>query len=54
MIKYECCWTCNIQYVEGREERWRSGWRPNKEGAEKRERQVQYFKHMKEEDNIDN
>jgi len=31
MIKYGCCWTCCIQYVEGREERWISGWRPNNE-----------------------
>jgi len=31
MNKYECCWTCYIQYVEGREERWESGWRPNNE-----------------------
>ena len=30
MNKYECCWACYIQYVEGREERWKSGWRPNK------------------------
>ena len=26
--KYACCQTCYIQYVEGREERWLSGWRP--------------------------
>ena len=30
MLKYECCWICYIQYVEDREERWKSGWRPNK------------------------
>jgi len=30
MIKYECCWTCYVQYVEDREERWISGWRPTK------------------------
>ena len=29
MIKFECCFECYIQYIEGREERWKSGWRPN-------------------------
>jgi hypothetical protein len=29
MIKYDCCFSCYIQYVEGREERWKTGWRPN-------------------------
>ena len=29
MLKFECCFDCYIQYVESREERWRSGWRPN-------------------------
>ena len=29
MSKYECCHKCYIQYVEDREERWLSGWRPN-------------------------
>ena len=29
IIKYECCNTCYINYVEGREERWKTGWRPN-------------------------
>ena len=29
LIKYECCSKCYIQYVEGREERWTEGWRPN-------------------------
>ena len=28
--KYECCESCFIQYVEGREERWSEGWRPEK------------------------
>jgi phage FluMu gp28-like protein len=27
--KFECCWMCYIQWVEGREERWKKGWRPN-------------------------
>ena len=30
MVKFECCYDCYIQYVDGREERWKSGWRPNK------------------------
>ena len=29
MTKFECCLNCYIQYIEGREERWKSGWRPN-------------------------
>jgi hypothetical protein len=29
MNKFECCYTCYINYVDGREERWLSGWRPN-------------------------
>ena len=28
MNKFECCFKCFIQYVDGREERWESGWRP--------------------------
>ena len=31
MNKFNACWACYIQYVEGREERWSTGWRPNKE-----------------------
>ena len=27
--KYECCRNCYVQYVEGREERWKQGWRPD-------------------------
>ena len=27
--KYECCHDCYIQYVQGREERWLKGWRPD-------------------------
>ena len=30
MNKFECCYKCYIQYVHQREERWLSGWRPNK------------------------
>jgi formate dehydrogenase maturation protein FdhE len=29
LTKFECCNTCYVQYVEGREERWLKGWRPN-------------------------
>tara|TARA_B100000287_G_C20361389_1_gene673995 strand:+ start:56 stop:430 length:375 start_codon:yes stop_codon:yes gene_type:complete len=29
MTKFECCFKCFIQFVEGRLERWKSGWRPN-------------------------
>ena len=29
LVKFECCSNCYIQYVEGREERWIKGWRPN-------------------------
>ena len=31
MNKFECCRMCHVQWIEGREERWISGWRPNKE-----------------------
>ena len=31
MSKFNCCHRCYIQWVEGREERWKSGWRPNNE-----------------------
>lgn len=30
MTKFGCCYNCYIQWVEGREERWKTGWRPNK------------------------
>lgn len=29
MAKFECCFSCYIQHIEGRESRWKSGWRPN-------------------------
>lgn len=29
MTKFDCCEKCYIQWVEGREERWKTGWRPN-------------------------
>jgi len=28
LLKYDCCETCYIKYVEAREERWLKGWRP--------------------------
>ena len=28
MNRFECCLKCYIKFVEGREERWKSGWRP--------------------------
>jgi len=31
MNKFECCWKCYIKWIEDREERWLSGWRPGKE-----------------------
>jgi|TARA_R110002020_G_scaffold204969_1_gene409334 hypothetical protein len=31
MNKFDCCYNCYIKWIEGgREERWLSGWRPNK------------------------
>jgi hypothetical protein len=30
MLKYDCCYSCYIQWVDGREERWETGWRPPK------------------------
>ncbi len=29
IAKFECCSKCYIQYVEDREERWKTGWRPS-------------------------
>jgi len=31
VIKFDCCFGCYVKYVEGRKERWKSGWRPKKE-----------------------
>ena len=31
MNKFNACWACYIRHVEGREERWATGWRPKKE-----------------------
>ncbi len=29
LIKFDCCSKCFEKYVDGREERWLKGWRPN-------------------------
>ena len=34
MLKFNTCFKCYVQWVEGREDRWKSGWRPTK-GLEK-------------------
>jgi len=26
--KFGCCFDCHVQWIDGREERWQSGWRP--------------------------
>lgn len=28
MLKYECCFECWATHVDGREQRWKDGWRP--------------------------
>ncbi len=28
MNKFDCCYKCYIQWIEGREDRWKTGWRP--------------------------
>ena len=30
MKKFQCCHQCYLQWIQGKEERWLSGWRPNK------------------------
>lgn len=30
LLKWDCCNECYIRWVEDREERWTSGWRPDK------------------------
>ena len=31
--KHSCCDDCYVDYVEGREQRWKDGWRPDKESV---------------------
>ena len=31
MTKFDCCEKCYVQWVEGREKRWKEGWRPKNE-----------------------
>ena len=31
MKRYKCCQECYYNFVDGREERWNSGWRPDEE-----------------------
>jgi hypothetical protein len=31
MTKFECCFKCYVKYVEDREDRWETGWRPKSE-----------------------
>ena len=31
IVKFGCCNKCYVQYIEGREERWQNGWRPNED-----------------------
>ena len=30
MNKFDCCHKCYIQWIEGREDRWKTGWRPSR------------------------
>lgn len=32
--KYQCCINCTIEWIEDREARWLSGWRPSAEQVE--------------------
>ena len=31
MKRYSCCQKCYYKFVDGREDRWQSGWRPSEE-----------------------
>ena len=31
IVKFGCCNKCYDQYIEGREERWQNGWRPDED-----------------------
>ena len=43
MSRYSCCCECYIEFVEGREERWESGWRPNNDEIDKRKTNKEYL-----------
>jgi len=30
IVKWQCCYDCYIKYVDGREDRWLTGWRPER------------------------
>jgi hypothetical protein len=32
MNKFDCCYECYVKWVEDREERWLTGWRPKNDG----------------------
>lgn len=32
--RYGCCVHCSIEFIEDREDRWRSGWRPSEADIE--------------------
>ena len=34
MNRYSCCFACYLDFIEGRESRWQSGWLPHKEDIE--------------------
>tara|TARA_R110001583_G_scaffold90045_1_gene231566 strand:+ start:410 stop:799 length:390 start_codon:yes stop_codon:yes gene_type:complete len=34
MNKFDCCFNCYVQYVEFNEEKWLTGWRPDKPSKE--------------------
>ena len=34
--KFDCCYDCYIEFVEGREERWETGWRPQIDEVKRR------------------
>jgi len=36
LYKYGCCHDCFIDFVDGREDRWATGWRPDKESVFKK------------------
>ena len=36
MNKYSCCWACFMEFVEGREDRWKEGWRPDSDEVKQR------------------